>query len=290
MKIIRISKFRNQLGEGIWWDDDNNLLYWTDILEGKLYSFNPKTQKETYKKFDGKLGCFAPCKNGNFLIGLNLSFYIYNPSSQELSKFIDLNDEPQENRINDGTTDPKGRFWFGTMTSEGHTKKQNGSIYCIYPNKKVKKFFNNIYTSNGLAFNKKGTKMYFADTGKDIQTIWCLDYDLDKGIPSDKKVFSTTFNLKGRPDGAAVDANDFYWVAGIEGAEIYRFNLEGNIDTIIPLPVEKPTKVVFGGDNFQNIYITSIGKGLNSESSLDGFTLEIQSKKFKGFKQQKFVY
>ena len=103
MKIIKISKFRNQLGEGIWWDDDNKLLYWTDILEGKLYSFNPKTQKETYKKFDGKLGCFAPCKNGNFLIGLNLSFYIYNPFSQELSKFIDLNDEPQENRINDGS-------------------------------------------------------------------------------------------------------------------------------------------------------------------------------------------
>ena len=64
------------------------------------------------------------------------------------------------------------------MTSEGHTKKQNGSIYCIYPNKRVKKFFNNFYTSNGLAFNKKGTKMYFADTGKDIQTIWCLKYDL----------------------------------------------------------------------------------------------------------------
>ena len=47
-----------------------------------------------------------------------------------------------------------------------------------------------------------------------------------------------------RPDGAAVDDNDFYWIAGIEGAEIYRFNLEGKIDTIIPLPVEKPTKVV----------------------------------------------
>ena len=47
MKIIKISKFRNQLGEGIWWDDDNKLLYWTDILEGKLYSFNPENQKET---------------------------------------------------------------------------------------------------------------------------------------------------------------------------------------------------------------------------------------------------
>ena len=117
MKITKVSNFKNQLGEGVWWDDDNMLLHWTDILEGKLYSFNLKTQKETYKKFNGKLGCFAPCKNGNFLIGLDLSFYIYNPLSQNLSKFVDLKDEPLENRINDGTTDPRGRFWVGTMTS-----------------------------------------------------------------------------------------------------------------------------------------------------------------------------
>ena len=55
MKISKVSNFKNQLGEGVWWDDDNMLLHWTDILEGKLYSFNLKTQKETYKKFNGKL-------------------------------------------------------------------------------------------------------------------------------------------------------------------------------------------------------------------------------------------
>ena len=67
MKITKVSNFKNQLGEGVWWDDDNMLLHWTDILEGKLYSFNLKTQKETYKKFNGNLGCFAPCNDGNFL-------------------------------------------------------------------------------------------------------------------------------------------------------------------------------------------------------------------------------
>ena len=50
MKITKVSNFKNQLGEGVWWDDDNMLLHWTDILEGKLYSFNLRTQKETYKK------------------------------------------------------------------------------------------------------------------------------------------------------------------------------------------------------------------------------------------------
>ena len=101
MKITKVSNFKNQLGEGVWWDDDNKLLHWTDILEGKLYSFNPATKEEKYKKFNGKLGCFAPCKNGDFLIGLGLSFYIYNPFTKKLSKFVELKDEPLENRINE---------------------------------------------------------------------------------------------------------------------------------------------------------------------------------------------
>ena len=44
MKITKVSKFKNQLGEGVWWDDDNMLLHWTDILEGNYIALisNPK--------------------------------------------------------------------------------------------------------------------------------------------------------------------------------------------------------------------------------------------------------
>ena len=101
MKIKKISHYKNTLGEGAWWDKTLQLLYWTDILEGKLYTYDPNKKIETYKKFDGALGCFAPCKNGSFLIGLNLSFYIYNPHLDTLKKFVDLLDEPKENRINE---------------------------------------------------------------------------------------------------------------------------------------------------------------------------------------------
>ena len=85
-------------------------------------------------------------------------------------------------------------------------------------------------------------------------------------------------------------ANDYYWIAGIEGSEIYRFNLNGEIDTILPVPVEKPTKIVFGGNDLQSIYVTSIGKGFHNIKNLNGFTLEISNKKYKGFRTKKFDY
>ena len=291
MQIKTISEYKNSLGEGIWWNDKSKLLHWADIIEGKFFTYNPKTKKESFEQFSGKLGCFAPCKNGCFLIGLGLSFYIYNPISKEIKKFIDLKDEPPINRINDGTTDPYGRFWVGTMTSEDFKKEQSGSLYCIYPNKRVKKFLNGIFTSNGLAFNKSGTKMYFADTGKDVQTIWHFDYNLEEGIPMNKKVFTKTFDLNGRPDGAMVDIDDFYWVAGVEGSELYRFNSKGNIDDIVKLPVQKPTKPVFGGYNLDKIYLTSIGRGYNnSDNEVNGLTLEISNHKFRGYPYKDFDY
>ena len=112
-----------------------------------------------------------------------------------------------------------------------------------------------------MAFNKSGTKMYFSDTGKIVQTIWKFDYDLKTGNPINKKVFATTKDLKGRPDGATVDVDECYWIAGVEGSELVRFNENGEIIKIFKLPVEKPTKPVFGNHNLNIIYLTSIGKG-----------------------------
>ena len=93
MQIKQISQYKNILGEGTWWNNKKNLLHWTDIVQGKLYTYNPKTKHETFKKFNGKLGCFAPCKNGSFLVGLDLSFFIYDPNSGRMTKIrysIDL--------------------------------------------------------------------------------------------------------------------------------------------------------------------------------------------------------
>ena len=56
------------------------------------------------------------------------------------------------------------------------------------------------------------------------------------------------------------------------------------------MPVEKPTKIVFGGNDLKCLYVTSIGKDFEGTSSLNGFTLEISNTEYKGFKTTKFNY
>ena len=74
-------------------------------------------------------------------------------------------------------------------------------------------------------------------------------------------------------------------MAGVEGSELVRFNENGEIIKIFKLPVEKPTKPVFGNHNLNIIYLTSIGKGYddNDVPNLNGYTLEISGHNFKGF-------
>ena len=48
-------------------------------------------------------------------------------------------------------------------------------------------------------------------------------------------------------------------MAGVSGWELVRITPKGEIDMIIKMPVEKPTKIAFGGPNLDIMYVTSIG-------------------------------
>ena len=82
------------------------------------------------------------------------------------------------------------------------------------------------------------------------------------------------------------------WDLDLESLVRIRFviNENGEVDNILQVPVEKPTKIVFGGKNLNSIYVTSIGKDFDNTSNLNGFTLEISNNKYQGFKTTKFDY
>ena len=42
------------------------------------------------------------------------------------------------------------------------------------------------------------------------------------------------------------------------------------VDRIVEMPIEKPTKPMFGGRNLDILYCTSIGMGVDSADGLDG--------------------
>ena len=56
------------------------------------------------------------------------------------------------------------------------------------------------------------------------QVIWAYDYDPATGIPSDRRVVARPTEEIGRPDGAAVDEEGYYWSAGISAGVLNRWS------------------------------------------------------------------
>jgi sugar lactone lactonase YvrE len=55
-------------------------------------------------------------------------------------------------------------------------------------------------------------------------------------------------------------------MAGVGGWQLVRFTPGGAVDRIIDMPVEKPTKIAFGGVKLDVMYVTSIGRGYAREA------------------------
>jgi sugar lactone lactonase YvrE len=172
--------------------------------------------------------------------------------------------------FNDGKTDARGRFVAGTLDSKfaGPT----GSIFSLDTSLKCSVLEPAIGCTNGPCFSPDNKTFYCADSVSRV--ISKYDYDLAAGTVSNKREFVEVKGLGGVPDGATVDAEGHYWSAIAGGGKIVCFNVDGSIARTVEVPVPIITSCMFGGDNLDVMYATSIGeKVLGMEPGPDGGAL-----------------
>ena len=79
-----------------------------------------------------------------------------------------------ENRFNHGKCDAKGRLWAGTTN---HTDLTSGHLYRL--NDRLETIEYNVGISNGIAWNKDSTLMYYIDTP--TLKVDVFDFNLEEG-------------------------------------------------------------------------------------------------------------
>jgi sugar lactone lactonase YvrE len=161
-------------------------------------------------------------------------------------------------RFNDGRCDAAGRFWLGSIFEP--KDRPGASLFCMERGQ-LRDLRHPVTTSNGVAFSCDGKTLYQSDTP--AHKILAYDYDMASGrlgasrvfhqFPADKS--SSTYG--GRPDGAAVDAEDAYWCAMFEGGRLLRLSSNGEILSEISLPARCPTMLAFGGPDLRTLYVTT---------------------------------
>jgi L-arabinonolactonase len=251
---------RAQLGECPLWSAPEGRLYWEDIDGRAVHRFDPATGTDEQRPLPGRPGSMALTpKVGRLLVAMEGRLGFLDFDDGAWSDWIDLESEGRGNRMNDGRTDPAGRFWVGTMFDPSAARRATGSLYRVEPDGTSRVMRTDIGVPNGLAFSPDGRTMYWADTHRD--TVWAYDYDIETGDQTNERVFLDFASLPGRPDGACVDAEGCYWIACVHGSAVLRVTPAGVVDRRIGVPALKPTMAAFGGPSLSTLFITSIGGG-----------------------------
>lgn len=270
------------LGESPFWHPHEHRLYWVDIPAKQILRASADMRTVEVWDMPSEPGCIAPAASGGLVMALRHGVFRAPVWGGPLRQLATLGYDPAQMRANDGKCDALGRFWVGTI-DETRTR-HNAALFCIDARTSASTGTGSprvdcmihpsdlpATTLNGLAWSPDGSTFYWADTPR--HTVWSRDYDLKDNRLGEQRVFASfktkpegwapdpldagNGGYRGRPDGAAVDAQGNYWVAMFEGRRICQVAPDGALLAEFPLPLQCPTMPCFGGPDLKTLYLTS---------------------------------
>ena len=261
---------RCALGESPRWNAQDGCLYWVDVEAQQLLRWNPRTQWTETREFDVPVACFAFREQGGLLLGMRDGCGIIDdwdaaPRAIGPQPLADL----KNHRMNDGRTDPAGRFWVGSVDSD--KRDHDAALYRLDDADTLTEIEGGMLTCNGAAFTSDGRRFAHSDTPSHAVRIY--DVDPASGTLSNRQIFHQFEKGVGpglgRPDGGSFDEEGCYWVAMFDGWRIVRLSPKGEILTDIPLPIQRPTMIAFGGVDRRTAFVTSARSSLSGTALAD---------------------
>lgn len=240
------------LGEGPTWDAESQELSWVDILGHKLHrarlSADGVLGEVTTHHVPGDLGAAVRVAGGGWLLAMaqGFSFLAEDGTVTQLAQ-PEAKSEGAA-RMNDAHTDPRGRWWAGSMAYGSGTI---GSLYRVDLDGSVTAMLENVGTANGLGWSRDSRTMVFNDTG--ARTLTAYDYDLETGTIANPRLIAEGF----RPDGLTTDDEDTVWTANWDAHEIRHYDLSGAQLPGVRVPVQRTSSCCFAGPDRDLLVITT---------------------------------
>lgn len=249
-----------ELGEGPVWVQRDDALWFVDIKKRQIYRYEPVSGGKRTWEAPEQVGFILPAERGGFVVGLQSGLYHFDEMSGSFDLIVEVEPNKPGNRLNDGTVDPAGRLWFGTMDNE--EKAKSGAFYCFSDGRLQPTGIDDIAITNGPAVSPDGRILYFVDTlmGKleaaDIR---------DDGSLGERRPFARVDPKDGYPDGPTIDSNGYVWISLYAGWEALRYSPAGDLVERVRFPVSNITKIAFGGHDLRTVYATTARQLLKPE-------------------------
>lgn len=258
MKIDILVDVKTELGEGPLWDVQQERLYWIDSKGCKVYRSTADGRELRAWDTPALIGSMALRQDGaGALLALENGVHSLDFASGDVELVHDPEPDEAGNRLNDGKVDARGRFVFGSMNKQ--EAGPTAALYSLDTDFSVRRLDSGLNVSNGPCWSPDGSTFYFSDTWSG--EIWAYDYDLETGDVSNRRTFGAIDGSNGGgSDGSTVDADGFLWNALVYDGKLVRYAPDGSVDRIVEMPVKKVTSAMFGGENLDTLYVTSMSK------------------------------
>ena len=279
------------VGEGPLWHAAENAWYWVDIPAKLIWRLDGASGATRSWLAGEMVACLAIKQSGGFIAGMETGLFaveLQNDGTVRSTLLASPPDIKPGMRFNDGRCDRQGRYWSGTMVMDA--PRPDGRLYRYDVARGLSSaFVSELVTQNGLSFSPDGRTMYLSDSHASRQLIWAFDYDTIDGVPSNRRLFVDMNAYPGRPDGAAIDSDGCYWIAGNDAGCLLRFTPEGKLDRKLDLPVSKPSMCAFGGAKLDTLLVTSIKPGFTPDDQEAGSVLLVRAPGLSGYAETPFA-
>jgi sugar lactone lactonase YvrE len=245
---------RCALGEGPLWDELDQRLWWTDIASSKLHRYDPASGLHHVIETDFPVGCFTLVEGENRMLAAGVGgVYWLNPDTGRMKAIVNPEQLLPDERFNDGKCDNRGRFLTGTMTADG---KPEGAFYSIDHTLRMKRLFDRVACSNGIAWSPDDSTLYYIDSLK--YSVMAFDYDIETGSIRNGKMIINYQDSGCLPDGMTSDSEGMLWIAEWGGGKVSCWDPSaGKKQAEVHVPCSFVTSCVFAGDHMNELYITT---------------------------------
>ena len=252
------------IGEGPIWHAARNSFFWVDIEGKKLHEMSWADRQVQVWEMPQRIGMAAVAEDGNLIVALQHGLAKFDLKTAAIEWLMDIEKDIVTNRANDGKCDSEGRLWLGTMDVQASLN--TGALYCVDGNS-ITQQLTSLTIANGMAWSLDNKRFYFIDSAQ--RRIDTYLFDAVKGTIHFEDTAVEVPGAMGMPDGMCIDEEGMLWVAHWGGYCVARWNPEtGELLRRIELPVPQVSSCVFGGENLDNLFITTASVGLSEDELL----------------------
>ena len=251
---------RCSLGEGPTWDPGSQRLYWVDILENRIYRYDPADESTSSWATPEHVGFVVVRPDGGLIAGFKsgLHYVALNDDASVTASRIDRVDHNRDDvRFNDATSDAEGRIWACTLG--GTPYEPLGTYYCYGSDLSRRTVDDRYLVANGPALSPDGRLLYTVETeghpGRP-QGVYVSRIGAD-GTLEAQRLLIDWGAYDSSPDGVVTDGDGDLWLGEFRGNVLRCFSPEGEPLRSVPLPAWNVTKAVFGGERGDLLYVTS---------------------------------